>query len=348
MTKKYNVEQARARKKHEKELIRKYVRKYKKRLKNYAKIQNTKNKAQGVQRTVIEAPVNFSIFDNHDEIVESFNQITKMLDNGEDTLFNLTEINNIDLPTLCYLSAYMLDPRTQSKYLSVRIPGKSSSIGRFFEESQFEEMIVMQKRTNFTNGNFLSKSDTDVNKTLIEDALNKTVTYFGSQHRQKLNNLSAIIVEIVTNTANHAGPDEKMPLPWILNTLERTATDGSKIKKYCLVDLGVGIYSSISDKTEQFRKAKRMLFSWMRDVGNTTQNNFFSKNIPRGIQSTTSRPLRGKGVKYIYELVNSNPIYTKFEIITNKAHINMKYLNKFPQDYKGDFCGTIYSWEIKI
>ncbi len=298
-------------------------------------------------RTLRMAPANFSILENREGVIDYFHSVKSLLDANEYTEMNLSHVTSIDLPTLCLLSAFMLDSRTNAMFLSVISPKHGSRAYKMFEATQFENMIIAKKRADFNSGAFLSQTDMRVNEPPIRAVLDKTITFFGAKNRKKLNDLHPIIVEIVTNTANHANPDEKNVVPWIVNTYE-TEKDNKKIKQYCMVDLGIGIYESMSERTEQWRKQKKKLRSWMRDLKGSSESGFFSAHIPYGIQSTTTLPERGKGIKYIYDTVSNDDMYKRFEIITNKAHVDFMNINDVKKDTKSNLSATVYYWEISL
>ena len=79
---------------------------------------STKN----ISYTLMDAPTNFSILDNRDNVIKYFNIIKRMLNQKEYTQMNLRKITSIDLPTLCLLGAFMLDRNTRSEYLEVTSP----------------------------------------------------------------------------------------------------------------------------------------------------------------------------------------------------------------------------------
>jgi len=302
------------------------------------------------ERVPIYAPHIFSVSKNHDETIAVLNRILRLIALDKFALFDLSRTAMVDLETICLLSALMMLPSNKLIYLAVKIPKKAfNSVGSMFHAAQFEEMIMRRKEHNFTHGSFLSMTDTRLNKKPIQQELDRTLNFFGQHNFEKLKNLSSILVEIVDNTANHANPQKRNSTPWILNTMELTSKDGKKRKLYCVVDLGIGIYNSLINKTTQYTDSRKPgVKKWMSDIKRCTQNTFFSSNIPLGIESTTGDSGRGKGIKYIYEQATSNKIYTRFEIITNKAILNLLDLQTVRQDEKEDFSGTIYVWEVTI
>ena len=295
----------------------------------------------------MDAPTNFSILDNRNSIIEYFNTIKRMLNQKEYTRMSLREVTSIDLPTLCLLGAFMLDRNTKSEYLEVTSPFSNSAAYRFFKEAQFENMIIKKRRPDFNSGAFLSRSEDEVDNKAIGDILTKTVNYFGEKNRQKLRDIHPIIIEIVTNTADHASPDSSHTLPWIINTYETKDSNGNKVKQYCVIDMGVGIYETLIDKANSQQQGRS---PWWHTIikRESSQGEFFRQAIPKGLQSRTTLPQRGKGIKYIYDTVSGDDMYKRFEIITNKTKVNLVNIGSIEKDSSENLSATIYYWEVCV
>lgn len=305
-----------------------------------------KKATKNISYTSMDAPTNFSILDNRDSVIQYFNTIKHMLNQKEYTQMNLRKVASIDLPTLCLLGAFMLDRNTRSEYLEVTSPLSNSAAYRFFEEAQFENMIIKKRRPDFNSGVFLSRREDEVNKEAIGDILTKTVDYFGESNQQRLRDLPPIIIEIVTNTADHASPDSRYTLPWIINTYETKDGNGNKLKQYCIIDMGVGIYETLIDKANSQQQGKSLWHTIIKREN--SQGEFFKQAIPKGLQSRTTLPQRGKGIKYIYDTVSGNDMYKRFEIITNKTKVNLANLGLVEKDSSENLPATIYYWEVCV
>ena len=306
-----------------------------------------KRDTKNISYTSMDAPTNFSILDNRNSIIEYFNTIKRMLNQKEYTRMSLREVTSIDLPTLCLLGAFMLDRNTKSEYLEVTSPFSNSAAYRFFKEAQFENMIIKKRRPDFNSGAFLSRSEDEVDNKAIGDILTKTVNYFGEKNRQKLRDIHPIIIEIVTNTADHASPDSSHTLPWIINTYETKDSNGNKVKQYCVIDMGVGIYDTLIDKANSQQQGRS---PWWHTIikRESSQGEFFRQAIPKGLQSRTTLPQRGKGIKYIYDTVSGDDMYKRFEIITNKTKVNLVNIGSIEKDSSENLSATIYYWEVCV
>lgn len=296
----------------------------------------------------INAPATFSVSTNRSETISYIKKINKNITNRVFTCMDLSDVENTDLPTICLLTGYMLDYRTNAKYLEVKIPPKSSPYRKIWDDVQFDSMVVRKRRSNFKTGRFLSRSTNSVNLISIGQILDEAIKFFGESNRSQINNLAPVIVEIVENTGLHANPAKKNKLPWILNT--RTIQKDEILEmEFCIVDLGVGVYDSIKENVQRWNTARSKLLHRLTNAidSSSTQCKFFAENIPKGIGSSTNEVKRGKGIRYIHQ-ISQDPIYTLFDIITNKAHVELKDLSNIKKDSSENLFATVYHWKIQI
>lgn len=290
----------------------------------------------------------FSILKNRDKVILYIKEIDRRLRLGIDIDMDVSKSTNADLPTICMLSSYMLDANTPATHLQVTIPPRDGPHRTIWDESQFDRMVVKQRRVDFNSGRFLSRSDNYVNGHIIGHILEKSLEQFGSQNKMRLRNLNSVIAEIVENTSLHAHPRKTKKIPWIINTHE---IDGDEYKdlEFCIIDLGVGIYDSIKENVEKWNTKRAKVVHRLTDAlySSSTQSRFLAKNIPRGIGSSTNEVTRGKGIRALYNLAQED-IYADFVIITNKAHVDLKNISNVSSDSKTSLSGTVYYWKIRI
>lgn len=339
------------------QVIIRHKKELKRRRKHRGKVQQYQKRSQAFFFAYMEAkqeygdiasPECFSILRNRSNTITYLKKIERALKNQVHTRMNLSAVKDTDLATICLLSAYMLDARTPSRYLKVTIPPKGSEERRIWDEVEFDRMIIKAKRPNFSHGRFLSRSANKVNDDAISDILKETMEFFGKENLAKLQDLSAVIVEIVENTGFHAYPRKERFLPWIINTRQVKAQGYSEME-FCIVDMGVGIYDSIRknvDKWNTFlRKAEHKLTVALHST--SAQSRFLSENIPKGVGSSTNDDRRGRGIRYIQKMAQAE-IYEVFDIITNKAEVKLKSITSISTDSSESLAGTIYYWKVRI
>ena len=110
--------------------------------------------------------------------------------------------------------------------------------------------------------------------------------------------------------------------------------------------MGVGIYETLINKVNKQSQGKSLWYTIIKREN--SQGEFFRQAIPNGLQSRTTLPQRGKGIKYIYDTVSGDDMYKRFEIITNKTKINLVNLGSVEKDSSENLPATIYYWEACI
>ena len=159
----------------------------------------------------------------------------------------------------------------------------------------------------------------------------------------KVDNLSPILVELISNTNNHANPnsdDDSEKIPWFLSIVEDNIT-GKMM--FSVVDLGVGIFESL--KMKGLANTNKLFRDTIKDMYANSQSKFLRTSIPQGVDSSTGLFYRGQGLQTVHGLVRSKS-YNVFRIITNKAVINMKNTAENTIDTADSLSGTVFYWEM--
>jgi len=287
------------------------------------------------------APKNFSMVDNATGVTEYFHSVQNNAKAHIPSVMDMSDIEMTDLATISLLISVMMDRRTSAKlikeFTTVYIPPRNTEPGKLFRQAQFHETVTAEGIADHTF--FLSRLSKRVNKDYIRDILNTAEAFLRVKNPGQL---SPLLVEMISNTNNHANPDaevEKDKLPWFFAMLENKA-EGKII--FSLVDLGVGIYESLHLKglatTAKFDESIKSLYQ-------NSQSTFLRTNIPKGVDSSTGLPYRGKGLQSIYDYAK-NSIYKEFKVITNRAQVDLKHIDKAKLDLGESLEGTIYYWEM--
>jgi hypothetical protein len=293
----------------------------------------------------LSGPKNFSLLENRNAVIKYFDDMRKSLEKRIPTLMDLSAISNIDLPTIAFLIAHMMDSRQSvrqsNQYLTVWVPNDQSPISDLFKKSQFYETITRKGIAD--HGYFLSRSSSKINQNYMLDILEQTKVFVGQQ--VDISTLAPILTEIFTNTNNHADPnrgDEPNKIPWFVTLLE--VPEQNKIS-YAVVDLGIGIHESLNNKGIKMVEAGRLSTLKMKTFFSKTQSKLLSTSIPQGVRSSTKLLYRGQGLQDIYNSVKIGP-YKRFEVLTNKAKVNLLDISGIEDDTEYNLEGTIYYWEI--
>lgn len=295
------------------------------------------------RRKVLSAPSDFRLVHNTNEVIGYFDTILKSIEDGIYSRIDMSEIEKVDLATISVLISMMMDNRSRRsrirKYVKVTYPSGNNQPGRLFAQSHFRETVTTGRADNTY---FLSRTSTIVNQDYIEEVASRTRDFVANSKYDRT--IPPILVEIISNTNNHATPidaPENFQIPWFMAVSEDVNTG----KMYfCVVDLGIGIYESLWEKGIA-NKDSVGFEDAIRDMYENSQSKFLAKNIPSGVDSSTGLFYRGQGLKRIFDLTQSSN-YDSFAIITNKAKVNLKQIDRYNADASVSFNGTVYYWEI--
>lgn len=294
-------------------------------------------------RKILIAPTDFRLTQNTNQTIKYFNQVLENIEKGIYSRIDMSSIERVDLATISVLISIMMDSRSRHmrvrKFMKVTYPSGDNQPGRLFSQSHFMETVTTGAADNTY---FLSRTSTIVNSQYNEDVIARTQSFTGGSKYDRT--LPPILVEITSNTNNHATPQdapENFQIPWFMAISE----DVEDEKMYfCVVDLGVGIYESLHDKGIAHKDSVKFDDA-IRDMYENSQNKFLAQNIPVGVDSSTGLFYRGQGLKRIHDLVQASD-YNKFVIITNRAKVDMKRIDSYKADALESFSGTVYYWEI--
>lgn len=292
----------------------------------------------------------FCLTTNRDAVINFIAEIDRNIKRYKftDIIANLVTATSSDLPAITYLSSYMFDNRTNKIHLKVNVPASKNPNAEIWRKCHFDE-IVRRNEDEFEGGAFYFKTGKKVTEKDTTDFLNKTKDYFGEDNFKKYSSLPAMWSEIVENTLYHADPKREKGLPWIFNTISEQSKDGSMIREYCVVDLGVGIYDSLRANVNKWKDpnsvGSRLIAAFKTQ---RTQSALLSENIPLGVGTRHNSEDHGNGLFYIYDQAERNSAYTDFYIVTNKAFVNIKEIDNIGEDSSNNLKGTIYYWRVKI
>jgi len=293
-------------------------------------------------REFIKAPDEFSVLTNRGPVIEFFKSVLENVYTKVYSVMDMSAISSTDLATISLLISVMMDQRSKEalirKYMTVYTPSENTLPGQLFRKAQFHQTVTKQGIADHTF--FLSRRSTKVNADYIDDILKYTENFLGANSTETL---SPVLVEIISNTNNHANPSSKEgedKIPWFLSVLEDR--EANKMI-FSVVDLGVGIFESL--KLKGLANTDNLFEDAIKDMYANSQSKFLRTNIPKGVDSSTGLFYRGQGLQTVHALVKSSN-YDTFTIVTNRAAVNLKSINDNHRDSAESLGGTIYYWEM--
>jgi len=202
---------------------------------------------------------------------------------------------------------------------------------RYFQESGFLDFFKTIGKRDYEKGKNTivargqSKSNAELTAKLIREAM-ETI----QKVRKKNMKVQGMLVELMANTVNHAYIDTPAQKGWYFS-LEHNQEE-EKVK-FCFVDNGSGILSTLEKKLGQKIKEK------FGGVPAETLRKAFS-----GVYgSRTKLSNRGRGLKAIKKVADTHYI-KNLKVITDEFEFDFEE-NKI-NSISAQFDGTFYFWEI--
>ena len=283
-----------------------------------------------------KAPLNMSFIDNTDEVLDYFNKAKKLFNKKEKIDFNIKEITKLSPDAITLMIAKLNDTKNFTKGGKYRGGApKDEKLKKVFEESGFYNFVATSKQNKGLGKNLLHKEKGQE----VRPEIAKSACIAGIRHSLKTSEpfepLYEIIIECMQNTNNHASSNEEEEIKWWMFVYNDKETG---ISKYSFLDLGVGIFESITVKNYINKVAKKM---------GVLPNTHFVKDLLDGnilSRIEKDKEIRGKGIPQIVEHSKFKK-FKEFKIITNNVKIDLK--NKSHKKLKNNFSGTFYYWELQ-
>lgn len=285
----------------------------------------------------MEAPSDFSVIANTDQVLAYFDKAEKIMRGGDNINFDISNVEMLTPPTVALLIASINDiDFTHGGIVAGNAPN-NTSLKKLFTESGFYNFVKAPGQYSQNSGNLLHK---EVNRIVVpEIAASASVRgikhTFNRTNQLIQENLHEVLVECMSNTNNHANLKIKGKCNWWLFV----CTDpNSETTSYTFLDLGVGIFKSASVQN-WFKKITKgtKLYPNIRIVEDLLAGKIKSR-------AKIDKDIRGKGIPQIVEN-SSSACYKSFYIISNDVKIDLK--TKKAEQLGQSLHGTLLYWELQ-
>lgn len=282
---------------------------------------------------VLQAPADFSIINNTEEIVKYFESARDLLRRGHNVDFDLSKIQNFTPDAIALLAAIVEDRREHPNSRKKGNCPINPDLKQLFIESGFYNYVASKIPAKPLQGRLLLHK---ISNNKVEPELAKNVCIKGVKHsfnsEEKFKPLYEILIECMANTNNHASLQKRGEYDWWIYVYNNTEIGTTQ---YTFLDIGVGVFKSLPvknyiSKLESLVKSKSNV--------DLVQDLFDGK-----ISSRTEQSERGRGFPLIFNH-SKNPRIKNLMIITNDVMANLKtehYINM-----SADFKGTLIYIEI--
>jgi len=287
----------------------------------------------------VQAPSNFSIIENAQEVIPFFDDILKFTNRTKDRtkiFFDMSNVINISADAIIYLIAIIKDLQSlgQGRHNFAGNLPTEKRCAEYIRQSGFfkymESTAAVVPTTESKQIRIISKSTYDQ-----EDTTKKICDFvcsIANCDKTKTKYLFVLLGEMMLNTVQHAYNDNKRLNNWYVSA----QSVGDKIL-FTFLDTGLGIPKTVRTRfTEKiFPNESAIVESALKGV----------------FRTRTKKGYRGKGLPKMAECVKNNSLEKLF-VISSRAYCELKYSNsKMIIDKKEQsrpIAGTVYYWEMDI
>jgi len=289
----------------------------------------------------LNAPSNFSIVNNHKEVIDFFEDLKNKIWDGIPIKLDMAEIQSITIDSVIYLLS-VFDSFNMIG-LSFHIQGNAPNKKEckiILENSGFFEFVLSAYKNKKYDDNFLSIK----NDNAVSSEIAKTVMQFIIKHlkkdRNNLKDLQRILIEMMNNTIEHAYSDSnKKASKWYLIAIYDKNENNIK---FSFLDMGVGIPYSINKKHSE---KVALLIDKLNPFGKIVDDSkLIASALDGEFRTRTMQKWRGNGLPTILKASRENYI-EDLMIYSNKGVVKANKNDKICEDTKSTFKGTLYSWK---
>ena len=291
------------------------------------------------------APDNFSLLHNTEEVIKYFLDAKKTLHNNIPVFFDLSSVKEMGPETLLYLCATVNDKiYTAETALKGNAPS-NGELKQLFVRAGFFNFVVpesnQQKYTEDIYGEIIHKiTRKKVEAELAGKVCESAIEHTFGKNPQKNMSVLPILIECMSNTREHANYGKGYDIYnwWLLAYKDPS----SKITRFCILDIGVGIFGSLERKYNDKTLSGKLLRTFQPNKNMDTL-----KKIFEGEQiSVTKRKERGRGLNHIHNLVKNDINIKNFTLISNDVIAIIDKEKVSINKLENNFYGTLFYWEL--
>lgn len=297
------------------------------------------------QYAKITAPSDFSFVNNTNEVSEFIGKVKKLYEKRKKVFVILDEVAKIDYGAIVVLLSIMVKFSSSGIDFNGSFP-KSRNAKRLLLQSGFFSNLYKDnnlkeryKIGGHDHEGICTHAQKNVDALLSSQIIAKAAqTIWGETRRCP--GVQRALIELMQNTNNHATIGATGEKHWWLSVYHDKKANSVA---FSFVDLGVGIFENLNNKTE-----KSKLYNWKTLVADRLKfgnNAELLRLILDGSlhRTVTGEDFRGKGLPGIAEVMRRKQI-TNLHVISNDAHADVS--NNIFVKLDTPFDGTFMYWEL--
>lgn len=279
-------------------------------------------------------PINFSLIENTEEVIQFINAVDKVKTKRHKKIFKfeLLDVVNIEICALSLLLTKINELSSLKKHYFCSMP-RNIICRKIIEDSGFLDQmrkVGSNQKHHRNNDNLMvtrgfDKTDNRATGLIVK----KSVEYLTLEKGQSYRPLYSIIQEICSNSIEH-GNNNIEEKNWLMAVNFKT----DEIE-FTLTDIGEGIIKTIK---------KKGMDTFKHSTGLMSSEEVLLKSFEKQYNSRTLDINRNKGLPKIYDVASKNYIENLI-VITNNVLMDFSNLEK-TRELKINFNGTFYFWKL--
>ncbi len=334
---------------------RKIMSKEKRRLRNIAHNSITKEerKIRNIATSInhnknkykhLYAPQNFSLLDNTEEVLSFIKDIDRCYERKKSIFIEMTKVETIAYGAIVVLLSKLVQFKSKKLDVNGNFPNNPKA-RKLLKESGFIEYLykdgVEDKNEYYIDKKICTHAKRIADPVLSDNVIKNVSKVLWGDERRCIG-VQRVFLELMQNTNNHASKNVGEKLWW--SSIVPVTDSTGNIVKICFsfIDYGIGIFSSLSQKTQGVFVG--IIDKIKRAFGNVNDAEMMKLLLQGDIHRTaTGHSYRGKGLPGIYNAMVKNDI-SNLKIISNSAFADVA--NNQYKLLNNNFSGTYVYWEI--
>lgn len=292
----------------------------------------------------VNAPSIFSFVQNKHKVLKFLQQLRECKEKKKQTLVRLDGVEQLSTDAILVLLSTMVQFQTEHVRFNGTKPVNEEVRLKLESSGFFHKLYSIVEKERYQFKSITNQIYTHGQKTVAPGLADDLVKY-GSKtvwnESRRCPGIQKTLLELMHNTYDHAGISKGEKHWWL--SVEHNESE--KEVTFAFIDFGVGIFRSLSNKSE-----KEPLYGALQSISHkfpfaTTQVDKLKLILEGKVQlSQSNKYFRGKGLAKIYNHYLNNKI-ASLCIISNFAFVDADK-NEFIT-LENEFMGTFISFKIK-
>lgn len=288
----------------------------------------------------LEAPENFSIFSNPEQTLSFFSDIETKIKFGDPVYFEMKNVEKLSIDTIMYFLAIVKKMKSSKVVYGFKGSSPSNKNCRdLLESSGFFKYVhsgMMMKDLSYESDVVQISNGQNADPSTAQKICDFTMLKL-NRKRKNIRSLYDMIIELMSNTKQHAYSDSKYTLrDWYVFV---SFISEKKSVRLIFLDTGEGIPTTL--KRTGFEYIKALVSGVpLLSIG-ASHTEYIHSALKGDLRSRTGELHRGKGLPKIYSFHKDGYI-NNLTIISNYGY----FAEDTDDDIEKELKGTIFYWEL--